>query len=329
MSIPAQVINIDSHKYSPYPVWAIARLCKQHQVDLVHAHLTRSTICALLAHSICKTPIIVHEHGPVYAKGAIYNVYRSLLKMLRRRPAAVIANSKATARRLQERIGIAPEKITVIYNAIDLERFDPAAQDRDRARAQLGIAKGDFVAGFLGRLQDFKGVDILIRAVGLLLRESRAYRLVIVGDGPERAALEALAEQCGIADRVDFLGVRSDVEAVIPAFDVAVMPSRHEPFGIVLLELMRMKAPVISSGVDGMAELVSHEETALVAQPNTPETLADCIRRLEGDAGLRARLAENGHAFTQQFGLATHIAAIEDLYTQTYRATHGETGGGR
>jgi len=322
LPVPAPVIDLGSRKFSPYPIWGIARVCRQHGVDLVHAHLTRATICALLARARHSAPVIVHEHGPIYAKGAVYGVYRKLLRMLRRRPAAVIANSQATARRLEEQIGMAPEKMTVIYNAIDLERFDGARADRERARAGLGVSAEDFVIGFVGRLQAFKGVDILVRAMGLLLKKSGRYRLVIAGDGPERAALVALAATLGVSERVDFLGMRSDVEGVIPAFDVAVMPSRHEPFGIVLLELLRMKVPVISSGVDGMAELVDHEKTALVAQPNTPETLADCIERLEADDDLRTRLPENAYAFTAQFGLAQQIAALQDLYDRTYRAAH-------
>jgi len=327
ISVPAEMVGRSSGRYSPYPIWALRRVCAEHGIDIVHAHLTRASICSLMAPGLYGAPVLVHEHGPVYATGRIYVVYRFLLKMLRNRPAAVIANSQATARRLIEGIGVSPEKIKVIYNAIDLDRFDGARADRAAARAALDVAAEDFVVGFVGRLARFKGVDILLRAFALLLRESRRYRLVVCGYGQERASLEGLADELGVGGRVCFLGMRGDVERIIPAFDVAVMPSRHEPFGIALLELMRMKAPVVTSGVDGMAELVRHEETALVAQPNTPETIAACIKRLESDAALRAKLAENAYAFTHSFGLAQHIAAIEDLYLQTYRAVHPQDSG--
>jgi len=314
--VEARLINLTYRKYNPCAIFAIAKLCKKYKIDILHAHLTKSVITSLMANFISKTPVIVHEHGPIFRKGLPFSIYRVLLRMFHNRAAAIVANSQATARQLVQSAAIGANGVEVIPNALDFGPFDSSKVARSKARAKLGISEKDIVVGFVGRLHRVKGVDILIQAVCSLLRQSSNYLLVIAGDGPQRDSLEALAAQLGIAHRAKFLGMCDKAAEVMSAFDIGIVPSRQEPFGIVLLELMRMKVPVVSSGVDGMGELVSNGQTALVAEPNTPASICDCVKRLVEDVQLQRRLTENAYKFSEQFALTNQTDSIKKLYYQ-------------
>jgi len=254
MPIRGQVISLKYHRYDPRTVLAVARLCRQYEIDILHAHLHKSIASCLLASFICKGLVIVQEHGDVFQKGLTFSIYRLLLRLLRRRAGAIIANSQAAARELARRTGIDESYIRIVPNAVDFDSFNPARVSRKVIRDRMGISDGDFVLGFVGRLHYVKGADLLIEALSLLLRKSQQYLLLVAGDGPQQRSLKALAKRPGVEARVRFLGTCDNVPELMAAFDVGVVPSRRESFGITVLELMRMKIPVVASGVDGMAE---------------------------------------------------------------------------
>jgi glycosyltransferase involved in cell wall biosynthesis len=174
----------------------------------------------------------------------------------------------------------------------------------------------DTVIGFVGRLHKQKGVDLLIRAFALLLRRSADYLLVVAGDGPQRGYLRALARQFGVSERVKFLGVCRNVPEVMATFDVGAVPSRHEPFGRVALELMRMKVPVVCSGVNGLAELITNCVTGLITQQNVPEEIAVNIQNLAKDKELQEKLSDTAYTFSEQFNVRNHIRKLQKIYSQ-------------
>ncbi len=144
----------------------------------------------------------------------------------------------------------------------------------------------------LGRLHRNKGFDVLLRALAPL----PGAHLSIAGEGPERAPLEALAREAGVADRVSFLGWREDAGALLAACDVFVCPSRHEPLGNVVLEAWSAARPVVAAAAQGPRELVRHGETGLLVPTGAPEPLAAAVAGLLADAPRRAALAAAGRA---------------------------------
>jgi glycosyltransferase involved in cell wall biosynthesis len=291
-------------------------LCKRHNIDILHAHLHKSVASCLLAGVFCKKPLIIHEHGEIFQKGLTYAIYRLLLRLLKSRAQLIIANSQAAARELLKKTQAHQDFVKVLYNAVDFRRFDLARISRADVRSRLGFSENDFVIGFVGRLHHVKGVDLLVEVLSLLLEKSRRYLLVFVGDGPCRQLLETMARSLDIETRVKFLNARDDVAALMAGFDVGVVPSRHESFGITAVEFMRMKVPVVCSGVEGLAELVTNQVTGLATQENTPAEIARCIERLVNDPDLRKTLAESAYDFSERFSITDHVKEIEKLYNR-------------
>lgn len=144
----------------------------------------------------------------------------------------------------------------------------------------------------LGRLHRNKGFDVLLRALALL----PGAHLSLAGEGPERAALEALARELGVAGRVSFLGWRADAGALLAACDVFVCPSRHEPLGNVVLEAWSAARPVVAAAAQGPREVVRDGETGLLVPVEAPGPLAAAVSSLLADAPRRAALAAAGRA---------------------------------
>jgi glycosyltransferase involved in cell wall biosynthesis len=241
-----------------------------------------------------------------------------VLRILHHRAAAIIANSQLTARELIKRAAIKKDRIEVIYNPIDFGIFDYHKVSREKSRKNLNISNEDFVIGFVGRLHYVKGADILIRAFASLLQQSARYLLVLAGDGPQRKFLETLTAQLRIANRVRFLGMRADVPEVMAAFDTGVVPSREESFGIVSVELMSMRIPVVSSGKGGLAELIKNQITGLITCDNNPDEIYLCIQRLAEDEGLRNQLVEAAYDFSKKFKSEEQVKKIKKIYERVY-----------
>lgn len=318
VQIKSQVISLKYSKYDPRSILAIIKICKEHKIGILHAHLQKSIIGSLLASYFCKIPVIIHEHGAIFHKGLSFSIYRLLLKLFHKRATIIVANSQATARELTQ-AGINRNKIEIIYNGINFTSFDPDKMSRNQARKALGISETDIVIGFVGRLHKVKGADLLIQAVALLLQKSNNYLLLLAGDGPERKSMELLANRLRISERVRFLGTCKNIPEVITAFDIGVVPSRQESFGIAALEIMRMKKPVVCSGVEGLAELVTDGVTGLITSENNPQEIAATIQRLVNNKNLQKKLVEKAYNFSKQFDAKQVVGKIEDIYQQIYK----------
>ena len=313
MPIKVRLINLGYHKYNPFAALAITKLCREHKIDIIHAHLQKSVIICLLAGFFSDAKIIVHEHGPIFRGGTGF-LYRLLLKSLHSRAAVAIANSQATKTALIRTAGFDEKSIQVVSNFIDFARFDRNLYDRDKARDKLGVAANQVAVGFVGRLDPCKGADVLIHAAALLCRESEQFRFVIMGEGSQRSQLERLAGQLGLQDKVTFAGLCTNPAEVMIAFDVAVVPSRREAFGIAAVEFMRMKIPVVASAVGGLVEVVKHEKTGILVDPLSPEAIAEAVGRIVQDKALRESLINEAEAFCRKFDGREQLRQITEIY---------------
>ncbi|WP_426956507.1 glycosyltransferase [Muricoccus radiodurans] len=173
----------------------------------------------------------------------------------------------------------------------------------------------------MGRLHRNKGFDTLLRALPHLPRT----QLWLAGEGPERGALEALAAQLGVADRVAFLGWRGDQGALLAACDLSICPSRHEPLGNVVLEAFSASRPVVAAASHGPVELIAHGETGLIVPVDEPEALARAVAGLIADPARAAALAEAGRlTYERDFAEAPVVARWRALLP-TLRRRDGRT----
>lgn len=312
--IKGNILSNPYPNYDPRKFFDILKVCKKHNIDIIHAHLHKPILGALLATYFQKTPVIVHEHGPIFRLGIQYAIYRLGLRLLRKRSYAIIANSQATAHELMQRSGVPKSNIHVIYNAVDLDRFQPDPAARKDVRKQFAFSDNDIVIGFVGRLHPVKGVDLLVQAMPSLVQENPHFKLILVGTGHLCSSLKKYVHDNGLDSHVYFAGFQKDTAEIMNAFDLGCMPSRQEPFGIVALEMMSMNIPLVCSTADGLAELAKDHQTALVLRDNTPDEIVSCILELNRSSNLKKQLKVSATSFCQQFSVSDIVRNIETVY---------------
>jgi glycosyltransferase involved in cell wall biosynthesis len=250
--------------------------------DIVQTHSIKSHFWLRLSGAWKQHPWVAFHHGYTLTAPR-QRVYNELDRWSLRKAARVVTVSRAFARQLR-RIGVPEDRITVLHNAIDPAWGERAAQPdlRAAARATLGIAPTEKVALIVGRLSREKRHDIAIQAVHRLagLLPDTRVRLLIVGEGPERATIERLAAPLGMSDQVILAGHQDDVTPYYAAADLAVISSDTEGSPNALLEAMAARKPVVATAVGGIPEIVTHDHTAILVPPGDPVQLAQAMARV-------------------------------------------------
>lgn len=223
----------------------------------------------------------------------------------------IVSNSEAGAEWVMNR-GANPEVVDVVYNGRDVEHYDVPLPDG--YRESLGIPEGP-VVGTVGRLVERKGHHYLLDAWPGVLEEYPDGQLVIVGDGPEQEALEEHAERLGVAASVHLLGRRDDVPELLALFDVFAFPSHYEGLPGALLEAMCAGLPIVTTPVDGCAELVEDGEHGVHVPPRNVSALVEAIVELLENGPEVTELGRNAamHA-RDEFSMGAMVDGFEDLY---------------
>lgn len=226
----------------------------------------------------------------------------------------VTTNSREVASSLQKRGLLSSSKTRVIPNGVDVAALSAAVGDRSRIRAELGIAPTEFVWLAIGRLLPQKDYPTLFRAFKSLANDQA--RLLIVGRGPLLAELQQQAQQLEIASRVQFLGVREDIAALLAAADGFVLSSAWEGMPNVVMEALAAGVPVVATRVGGVPELVENGRGGFLAQPGNPETLSQPMRQLMAlSAHQRQQMGVSGREHvTSHYSLAAMAERWISLY---------------
>ena len=256
---------------------------------------------------------------PRYQESEHFQLSHQLELQAARSADRVLVNGPALGELLVS-AGVSAERITLVPNGVDVDRFQP----RPRATAladTLGLS-GRFVVGFIGTFFHFEGVDLLLRAAHALRKRSRDnIRFLLVGDGPETASLEQLARELGVADIVRFTG-RVPHESVLDYYsliDVAVYPRRGLPVAELVpplkpLEAMAIGTPVVVSSAAALARMVDPGTTGLVHTKDDVDSLCRSIEELRASPALRERLATAARAHVQTLRWSDSAAAIAAVY---------------
>ena len=236
----------------------------------------------------------------------------------------LIAVSGRLASEWSRALGMARDRIVVLHNGIDTNRFRPDGAARASGRRALGVADDCFVIGYCGRLIPQKGAEMLVRAVAQLAPAHPAIKLLIVGSDiqslhhqPERLEpqLRALAQRLGIVDRTDFLGTRRDVERWYNAMDVLVVPSLYsDPLPTVVLEGLACGRPVVGSRMGGIPEMLAGPLAQLLVPADDVDALAATLQRLARDPQWRAGMGRLGReAVERDFRVSVFLDRFEHL----------------
>ena len=229
---------------------------------------------------------------------------------------AFTAVSKRTMEFAAEHEGVARARTTVIPNGIDLSE-QRTISDAASARAQLGLPTEAFVIGTVGRLCEQKGHTFLLSAAKKLLAERPDAMFVIAGYGPSEEQLKTQADDLGIGSSVKFLGYRRDVDLVLAALDVFVLPSLWEGMSNAILEAMAAAKPVLATAVDGNLEQVVRDETGILVPPGDADALAEALLGLAGDPQRALDMGRRGRERVErEFPQRRTTAAYIDLYAR-------------
>ena len=293
------------------PAWRpLYSLLRGGGIDVLHAHKFGSNVWAAVLGTLARTPAIVaHEHTWSFQGQPV----RKLLdrRLIAARADAFLAVSEQDRRRMIEIEGIDPGKVIFVPNGIPA----PPAPSGADIRGELGIGADVPVVGTVCALRPQKALDMLLEAAAKLSRDLPALRVLIVGEGPERAGLEHRIAELDLGGTVMLLGQRNDVPDLLGAIDVAVCCSDFEGTPLSILEYMEAALPIVATRVGGIPALIEPEVEGLLVEPRHPDGLAATIARLLTDRELAAAVGAGGrrrqHA---EFDIGVTVRAIERIY---------------
>lgn len=309
-----------------YPAELVAVL-RGIRPDVVHSH-SGVWFKASRAARLLRVPVTIHtEHGRPVPDRVRDRLSDNLAS---RSTDAVIAVSEALADVLRRRVVHDPSRIRLILNGVDVRRLRPSA-DRDSLRRELGIPAGSPVIGSVGRLEPVKDYRLALRAFARLdaAMEGRPPAfLLLAGDGSQRRELEELAERCGLASRVKFLGWCDEVERVYGAFDLFTLTSRSEGTSVSLLEAMSSGLCPVVTDVGGNRAVLGPELSALLVPPEDEVSLAETWKRYLVDPELRGVMGRRARERVERaFSLDQMVEQHLSLYRSLLDATLGSLAG--
>jgi glycosyltransferase involved in cell wall biosynthesis len=301
-------------KYDALAWWPMFQALRRERTDVLHAHSFGQNAWASVIGRLTRVPaVIAHEHNWAFTGRAVRPVIDR--EVIARCASAMVVVSQEARRRMIEVERIAPERLVFLPNGI---RALPPG-DGDAVRTELGIGRDDPVIGTVCILRAEKAIDVLVRAAALLVRDFPRLRVLIVGDGDERASVEALVKQLGLEERVLLTGARTDVPDVLAALDVAVLSSDYEGIPLSLLEFMDAGKPIVATNVGGVPEVIENGVHGVLVPPRDEAALAAAVGRLLQDRDAARDMGARAQARCRhEFSLARTVERLQQLYERLH-----------
>ena len=296
---------------------ALVSLARSFKPDIVHTHLAKAGALGRVAARLAGAGVVVHTyHGSVFRgyfgqrESAAYLGIERALARITTRIVAITSGQKADLVSL----GIAPSsKIVEIPLGLDLDQFRELPA-RDDAVAALGLPRDGRYVAIVARLVPIKDIPTFLRALSRVAESLQDVRGLVVGDGPERAAVEGVARDLGLGDRCRFLGWRADLPNVYAASEVVALSSLNEGSPVSVIEAMGAGRAVVATAVGGVPDLV-REATGILVGAGDHRALGDAIVALLADPERRAELGRNGRDVAlRQYGSDRLVEDVDRLY---------------
>jgi glycosyltransferase involved in cell wall biosynthesis len=295
----------------------LIRLFRSERTDVVHSHDAYTSVYGTLCARIAGVRGVIASRRSWYSphlQGRILRANRLAYRFADR----VVGNSPSVSRLVESEGGVTAARIVTIPNFLDEAAFEPMpVAERRRQLDELGVPEFAFVVGIVARLSPVKDHATLLRAIASLRDQIHGLHCVLIGDGPERAAIESLATTLGIRDIVHLAGERTQPPNLHWLFDVSVLCSTSEAFPNSVLEAMAAARPVVATDVGGTPDAVHQGTTGLLVPPSQSSRLADAILRLYQEPALRAKLGNAASAAARAgYSASAVIGQVEALYTR-------------
>lgn len=287
------VIIKNRYPYDPFCLLQLIKIIRMRNVDIIHSHEFMMNVYGAIASILTNKPIITTIHGKNYywEKWRRRLAYRFMGNFATR----VIAVSEDLKNFVAERTGISRNKISVIYNGIDLNKYN-VKNSCDVLKIKKELMLNSVVIGSVGNIYPVKGYLYLIQAAGKVIKRIPDITFLIIGKKtPYFDELKKIVDDLGINDHIKFLGFRSDIPELLALFDIYVSSSLSEGLSLSILQAMAAGKPVIATDVGGNQEIIRHGESGILIPPRNSEMLADSIlillenKTLASKLGLAAR----------------------------------------
>lgn len=299
-----EVIEIGKREGNDLSIpFRLANVLKERNISILHTHNWSVFFEGMSAAVVAGIPVRVHTvHGDfrVYPEGISYRfkeIFRHAVEsLLTGVTGKIVAVSDDVRRSVCETLRVHPDKITIVNNGVDVSEKGPF---NIRRNEEVGGREKERIIASVGRLAEVKNVPMLIRAVSLV-NVPFPFRLLLVGDGPERGSLQRIANDLGLSEKVEFLGNRLDVRAILRAADLFALASMYEGISMSILEAMSMGLPVVATRVGGNPGIVSEGESGYLVNTDDPEGMAKRISGLLLDRELSLRMGRAGRTIVEE-----------------------------
>lgn len=301
--------------------WLLKQMVQRHSYDLIHTHGYLADILGFLVSKYLKIPIISTCHGFIN-ENAKLSIYNNLDRLVLNKFTKIITVSKSIRDELIHK-GVEDNIISVIENcpAVGSSCRD-IINSRNTIRTENNIGSQELILGYVGRLSSEKGISYLIEAIASPKCRSFSFKLLIIGEGQQRVALESLAVSLNIADKVVFMGFQNNVDEWLTAIDVLVLPSLTEGTPMILLEAMSQGVPCIASAVGGIPQVIDSGVDGILVAPGEPNEISAAIYSICTDTDKRKYLSDNAkQKIALKYNIANWTAKIEREYSDILQMT--------
>jgi len=291
-------------------IFEISKIVKTLGVDVVHSQTRIAQAAGFFVSKLCNIPLVTTCHGFFHK-----NIGRTVLPSWGDR---VIAISDAVKENLINYFGVDKDRISMIYNGVDVNKFlkDFSKEERDNLKDSFGIKKDYSVIGMISRFTPDKGHDTLLYGLREILKEKPNVQLALVGEGDKKRDIANLSQRLNISDNVLFIKPQLNTVDVLAVMDVFMFtPARREGLGLVVLEALASGKPVVATDIGGISSIIENNVNGFLVKPSEPKLLAGPVLRLLNDKALYARMARSGREIVvKKFSISGMADKVEEIY---------------
>ncbi|PPK46398.1 glycosyltransferase [Clostridium algidicarnis] len=306
----------DLSSLNPREIKKLKAYLKESSIDILHAHDVKASIAARIASKGLNIPVISHMHSSYpWLEGMsplkyIDAFYRGSYKL------SIACSDMVKEHYLKYNKKISKDKIKVLNNSFNFNELKgKSIIPKEEMRHKLNIKNDTYVFGFLGRLLDIKGVDLLINSFNEISKKIPESMLVIVGDGSERERLEAMVKDYGLEKKVLFEGYQKDVYSYLNMFDTFILPSKLEGLPMAVLEAMAMKIPVISTPVAGVKNLIKDNYNGIILKTRDEKSLYEAMTKMYYLKDERNIMVENAYKYLfENYNIDIYMNNLQNIY---------------
>jgi glycosyltransferase involved in cell wall biosynthesis len=310
-------------RFNPKIVLRLAGLMKREKIDIVHSQGGRADFFARITAKLMKVPVMVSTIAMPIEGYDVNRIKKSIYIFLDRFSERFVDRfmvvSESLRKTLIERHRVHPEKVTTIYNGIEVDEYSidgkGVGNQASEHKKEFGLENDVPIIGAIGRLVWQKGLEYLLEAIPEIIKKFPRIKFLIVGEGSLRESLEMKSERLKIKENIIFTGFRKDIKTILASIDILAMPSLQEGLPMILLEAMAMAKPIVATHIDGISELLDNGRTGALAPARDSRALAAAIIDLlsHGDKASQMGLAAR-KAVEEKFSVETMVEKVANVY---------------